>query len=93
MSLEVFWICILMIAAGGGGLAAARILRRRLLNPTDEPPSGFSLDDLRKLHKEGKMSEAEYRSAAALVTKSLANMPAPASNPNKPNQNRAKLGR
>ncbi|HUB24448.1 MAG TPA: hypothetical protein VL992_03385 [Tepidisphaeraceae bacterium] len=93
MPLEVFWICILMIVAGGGGLITARVLRRRLLNPKDEPPGGFSLDDLRKLRNEGKMSDAEYQIAAAQVTRILSkNMPPPATNPNKPGQKRARLG-
>jgi len=65
---NIVWMCLALILLGGGGLFISWYLRRKLMNPKDDSPAGgFSLDALRKLHKEGKMSDAEYESTKALL--------------------------
>ena len=53
-------------------LFGAIVLYRRWMN-ADETTSnaGFTLSDLRRLHKEGKMTDAEFESAKAILIGSL----------------------
>jgi hypothetical protein len=53
-------------------LFGAIVLYRRWMN-ADETTSnaGFTLSDLRRLHKEGKMTQAEFESAKAILIGSL----------------------
>ena len=47
---------------------AAVSLVRRWANKTDaEQPAGFTLGDLRQLHKSGKISQEEFERAKALI--------------------------
>jgi hypothetical protein len=67
---SVIWICLGMVLLGGFGLFISWYLRRRLMNPADDGPAGgFSLEGLRKLHREGKMSDAEFETTKALIAK------------------------
>lgn len=59
-----FWLFILMgllIVAAAGVL----LLRRWYRNDDDAAPIGFTLGDLRQLHREGKMSDDEFERAKA----------------------------
>lgn len=43
------------------GIVVIRIVRRRMArDDPDETPGGFTLSDLRKLHKAGKISDEEF---------------------------------
>jgi hypothetical protein len=42
-------------------------VRRRLTQPDDSSGAGFTLSDLRRLHREGQMSDAEFERAKAKV--------------------------
>jgi hypothetical protein len=67
---SVIWICLGLVVLGGFGLFISWYLRRRLMNPRDDGPAGgFSLEALRKLHREGKMSDAEFETTKALIAK------------------------
>ncbi len=42
-------------------------VRRRLTQPDESSGSGFTLSDLRRLHREGQMTDAEFERAKAKV--------------------------
>ena len=96
---QIMWMCLALIVLGGAGLLTARYLRWKLVNPKDEaPPGGFSLDSLRQLHREGKMSDAEYESTKALLAnlqakQTMAPKPPNPADPKPAKSGRAKLGR
>jgi len=51
------------------GFVAASLVKRRLSQQDPTPTGGFSLSDLRALHRGGKMSDEEFNKAkAAIVT-------------------------
>jgi len=67
---------ILFWSAGLVGLAllaAALIVwvRRRMSPKEDVQPQGFTLADLRELHKKGQMTDAEYERAKELIVQSM----------------------
>ena len=81
-----FWsfILILLIIAG----AAAVMRLRRWLKEDDAPTSsgiGFTLSDLRQLHKQGKMTDEEFERARAKMVEAgramAAKMPHPLARP------------
>jgi hypothetical protein len=62
------WLPILVVViALPAAILAIRSIRRWTRQSDLPPAGGFTLADLRKLHKEGKMSEEEYKKAAARV--------------------------
>ena len=67
----VFWSAVLIIAmvAMFGALA----VYRKWMATDDTPTTGpaFTLSDLRKLHKEGKMTTEEYEKAKTAIVGSL----------------------
>lgn len=65
-----WWVgCLaLLVLAVGGFALVGRV--RRWLRQTDAPvASGFTLGEMRKLKQEGKITEEEFKRAAALITK------------------------
>jgi len=53
-------------------LFGAIVLYRRWMNAEETTSNtGFTLSDLRRLHKEGKMTDAEFESAKAILIGSL----------------------
>jgi hypothetical protein len=56
--------------------SAVAILRRKLSPNEDFHGTGFTLSDLRQMHKKGQMSDAEFERAKAALLGSLKNMPA-----------------
>lgn len=56
-----------------GWYAIARI--RAWMRPSEEPAEGFSLADLRKLHREGKLTDEEYERAHATMIAAVRNKP------------------
>jgi len=59
----MLWLIVILAAAVFGVVAIRRWTRK-----TDLPPAGgFTLGDLRKLKKEGKMTEEEFKKAASRI--------------------------
>lgn len=56
-----------------GWIAIARI--RAWMRPSEEADEGFSLADLRRLHREGKLTDGEYERAHAAMIASVRNRP------------------
>jgi hypothetical protein len=61
---ERIWptLLVLLLIAIVGGLFAMW-LRRRLGAKEESSPAGFSLEDLRRMHREGEMSDEEFERA------------------------------
>ncbi len=53
------------------GFALVVWLRKRLYQPDEPASAGFSLADLRRLQREGKLSPEEYERAKAKMTAGL----------------------
>lgn len=64
------WVGILL-ALVGGLFGVAVWLRKRTLAVGSSMSSGFTLSDLRRLRKEGRMSEEEYLKARQIVLGAL----------------------
>ena len=65
----VFWSIVLLLLLVAGFWVVLR-LKRRLSDDADHPPSagaGFTLSDLRRMHREGQMSDAEFERAKAKI--------------------------
>lgn len=63
---ELFLPTIGIIILVGGLFAAMWVLRKKVKEPQelmDIPPAGFTLTDLRDLHKSGKITEEEFARA------------------------------
>lgn len=67
----ILWSAVL-IGLAIGGFALAAWARRRLQGTDDKPAEGFSLADLRRLHKEGRITTEEYERARSSLLASLA---------------------
>lgn len=69
---SVFVWSLVLVAAVIGGFWLVTILKRRLKSTDDEAPSlGFSLADLRELHRSGKLSDEEFERARTKMAASL----------------------
>ncbi len=73
----LFWSLLLIILVLGL-FAAVVILRKKMSPDEDFHGAGFTLADLRQMHKAGKMSDEEFQRAKAALLGSLAK-PAPKS--------------
>src|ERR1700679_611796 len=68
---QIFTVCLYLFVGVIVLMAGAFWLRRWSRSDSGGSSTGFSPEQLRKLHKEGKMSEEEYKRAKALVTQAL----------------------
>ena len=60
----IFWLLVGVIVL----LLVTLWVRKRFLSPADEAtPAGFTLGDLRQLHKSGQMTDEEFEKARAQV--------------------------
>jgi hypothetical protein len=60
----IFWSIMLLVALLLGLVAALRVKRRLTALDVDEPArGGFTLSDLRQLHKSGKMTDEQFEKA------------------------------
>ena len=57
-----FWLGVIVVLAFALGFVALW-LRKKLLTPHEQPPMGFTLKDLRKLHEMGQLSDEELAAA------------------------------
>jgi hypothetical protein len=67
----VLWSSVLVLALVA--LFGVVVFYRKWMSASDAPSAGpaFTLSDLRKLHKEGKMTTDEYEKAKAVIIGSL----------------------
>lgn len=66
---RILIVSVLLLLVIGLGAIAAKVARKMIRGESDGPAGGFTLGQLRQLRKEGKMSEEEYRIAAAQIAK------------------------
>ncbi len=72
----MMWIGVILLAAVFLGVVGY-ILRRRLLSEDDDPAAAepFTLSDLRRLHREGQLSDEEFeRARAAIIARTRAHL-------------------
>ena len=62
----VTWSLVLLALIFAGWLTVWQV-RRRLTRPDETSGAGFTLSDLRQLHKSGQMTDAEFERAKAKV--------------------------
>lgn len=55
-------VLLLLVCAGAVAIHLARRMARK-----DAPPEGFTLEDLRRLHGSGQLSDEEFEKARAAV--------------------------
>lgn len=58
---------VVLIGLLVAGFAAAALLKKRLIESSEGKSAGFTLSDLRALHRAGKMSDAEFEKAKLAV--------------------------
>lgn len=63
----VLWWSIVLIAVVVAAFVLVAQVKRRLVKPDDSLSAGFTLSDLRALHRSGKMSDAEFERAKGAV--------------------------
>lgn len=70
-TVSIFVLCLILIALLLVGFFAVAWLRRWMRRGDDVPAGGFSLGDLRALHKSGKMSTEEFERTKAQIVGAL----------------------
>ena len=85
---SIFFACIFLLIIVAGGAYAVIWLRRRYWGSEEDegvPSVGFTLGDLRQLHKSGRLSEEEFQRAKEKIVaaaRRAAEREAPVVNPN-----------
>ena len=64
---SVIKLSLVLVALVIAGWITVWQVRRRLTQPDESSGAGFTLSDLRRLHKSGQMSDAEFERAKAKV--------------------------
>jgi hypothetical protein len=64
---SVIKLSLLLVVLVIAGWITVWQVRRRLTQPDDSSGAGFTLSDLRRLHREGQMTDAEFERAKAKV--------------------------
>ena len=64
---NVLWWSLVLVGLLLVGFVAVAQLKKRLIKPDDGMSGGFTLSDLRALHKAGKMTDAEVEKAKEAV--------------------------
>jgi len=62
LSMSVILIGLVLVA-----FVAVAQVKKRMVRPDDTATLGFTLSDLRALHREGKMTDAEFEKAKQLI--------------------------
>jgi hypothetical protein len=68
---SVMWWSIVAIGLLVAGFVAVAQIKKRMIQDEDLSGSGFSLGDLRTLHRQGKMTDAEFESAKQALVESM----------------------
>ena len=82
----VVWAMVLVALLVVGWLVVSYV-RKWMFEPDETGGSGFNLSDLRRMHKEGRMTDEEFEKAKALIVgaaKAAANKPAASAADQKP---------
>ncbi|HEY2586473.1 MAG TPA: SHOCT domain-containing protein [Tepidisphaeraceae bacterium] len=66
MGNAMWWLIVLVGLVLAGFVAVAQV-KKRLMRTDDSPGSGFTLSDLRRLHREGKMTDEEFEKAKQII--------------------------
>ena len=77
----VLWSAALLVLLGVGLVWGMRFKRRITQDDDDAPPMGFTLGDLRQMHRAGQLNDAEFAKAKDKIieaAKKAAERPAPA---------------
>lgn len=64
---NVMWWSMVLIGLLLAAFVAVAQVKKRLIRSDDSPGSGFTLSDLRRLHKEGKMTDEEFEKAKQVI--------------------------
>ena len=67
MSGGIIWWCLVLVGLVVLGFYALAKVKHWAKKDDDEPATGFSLGDLRALHKSGKLSAEEFEKAKTLI--------------------------
>lgn len=68
----LMWVGVLIVVAIVGG-AVVMVLRRRMFDPSnDSSGAGSLLEDLRRMKREGEISDAEFEQAKRALTEKIA---------------------
>ena len=62
----VLWVLVLLALLVVGWLVVAYV-RKWVFAPDETEGAGFTLSDLRRMHKEGRMSDEEFEKAKTLI--------------------------
>jgi hypothetical protein len=74
-SAEVFFWCLVLLVLVIGLFVAIIVLRKKMSPDEDFHGPGFTLSDLRQMHKKGQMSDAEFERAKIALLGSLKMIP------------------
>lgn len=66
-TIDVLWLSLLLIGLIIAGWVTVWQVKRRFQRPDEPEPSGFTLSDLRQLHKGGQMTDEEFEKAKGKV--------------------------
>jgi hypothetical protein len=59
---QAIMYCLLLLGLALAGMVAVYFIRRwAKQNDTTQPAAGFTFEDLRRMHREGKISDAEFK--------------------------------
>lgn len=64
---SVLWWSVVLIALVLAAFVAVAQVKKRLVSSDDHVGAGFTLADLRQLHREGKMSTEEFEKAKLVI--------------------------
>jgi hypothetical protein len=73
---DIFLWSLLLLVFVLGGFVVVVFLRKKMSPNEDFHGPGFTLSDLRQMHKKGQMSDEEFERAKIALLGSMKNMPA-----------------
>ena len=71
MPANVLWWAAVLIILLLAGFVAVSLAKKRLLKDDDAAGAGFTLADLRGLHREGRMSDEEFEKAKQMIVTTI----------------------
>jgi hypothetical protein len=64
-SAEIIFLCMILVGMLVFGTVGVWLIRKWMARTDDTPAKGFTFSDLRQLHKEGKITDAEFERVRA----------------------------